>query len=44
MFNETALYLAVDYGNKEVVKILLEKENIDVNIPCILNKYLFMKF
>lgn len=35
IFHQTALCLAVEKGNAEIVKLLLLNENIDVNIPYI---------
>ena len=36
-FNKTPFYLAVEKENIEIIKLLLTKDNYDVNIPCILN-------
>ena len=35
-FHQTALYLAVEKENIEIIKLLLNTEKIDINIPCIL--------
>ena len=35
-YYETALYLAVEKGNIEIIKLLLENEKIDTNILNIL--------
>lgn len=35
-FNRTSLYLAVEIGNHEIVKLLLSSNNTDPNIPYIL--------
>lgn len=32
---KTALYLAIEKGNIEIIKLLLNCENIDVNIPYV---------
>lgn len=32
IFFETALHLAVQYNNTEIIKVLLENKNIDINI------------
>ena len=34
--NKTALYCAVEEQNIEIIKLLLTKKNIDVNIPYVL--------
>lgn len=34
-FNKTALHIAVEKGNFEVVQLLLERKEIDVNIKAI---------
>lgn len=34
-FNSTALNLAIEKQNIEIVKLILTKENLDVNIICI---------
>ena len=42
---KTALYNSVDAGNIDIVKLLLTKENIDVNIPLIIFwKFFFIVF
>ena len=38
-FYKTPLYVAVEVENVEIVKLLLEKENIDINLLCILRYY-----
>lgn len=40
-FYKTALYIAVDKGWPEIVQLLLSCENIDVNIKCISNYFIF---
>lgn len=35
--NKTALHIAIQKNNVEIVKLLLEMPGIDVNIPLILN-------
>ena len=36
ILHKTALYLAVEKENIDIVKLLLSNDNIDVNIPFIL--------
>lgn len=36
-FNKTPLYNAIEIGNIELVKLLLDKEGIDINLQCIHN-------
>ena len=36
-FYKTALYLAVEIGNAEIVKLLLTKDKLDINIINISN-------
>lgn len=46
IFHKTALHVACLEGNDEIVRLLLTKEDIDVNIKYILSfifKYNFMK-
>ena len=43
-FNTTAIYLAVNKGSVEIVKLLLAYDKIDVNYINILHLYIFMKF
>lgn len=38
---KTALYLAIEKGNIEIIKLLLNCENIDVNIPYVFFYYYF---
>ena len=40
---KTALYLAVEKENVEIIKLLLSNNKIDVNIPYILNLF-YIKF
>lgn len=35
-FYKTALYIAVEKENYEIIKLLLENKKLDVNIPAIL--------
>ena len=45
MFYKTALHIAVENENVEIVKLLLNSPSIDVNSTEISNKiYLFIKF
>ena len=37
------LYLAIEKGNIEIVKLLLNNDKIDVNFPFILSLFLFIK-
>ena len=37
VFNQTALFLAVEKNNIEIIKLLLTNKDISINIPCILN-------
>lgn len=41
IFNTTALYVAVENENVEVVKMLLANDKIDVSYEKILNKNIF---
>ena len=40
---KSALYLAVEKGNIEIVKLLLKNNKIDANFTFILNLFLFIK-
>ena len=42
--NKTAFYLAVEKRNIEIIKLLLNNDKLDVNIPHIFNITKFMKF
>ena len=42
-FNKTALYLAVEKENIEIVKLLLTHNKLDINLGYILN-IIFIKF
>lgn len=35
MINKTPLYIAVDMGNLEIVKLLLNRQDIDINTKSI---------
>lgn len=37
---KTALHLAVEDGNIEIVKLLLQRDDIDINLPAIFKKLL----
>ena len=39
LFYITALYLAVDKGNIEIIKLLLSNDKLDINIINIFNIY-----
>lgn len=40
--NKTALHIAVETGNPEIVQLLLMREEIDVNVKSVIsNKLLF---
>ena len=41
LFNKTALYLAVEKENVEIVKLLISNNKIDPNIICILSYYYY---
>ena len=41
LINKTALYAAIENENIEIVKLLLTVDDIDINIPYILN-FLFL--
>ena len=43
MFNKTALYIAVEKGNIEIIKDLLNREEIDVNAKSIPNFEFFIQ-
>ena len=43
IFNKTSLYLAIEKGNVEIVKLLLTNDNLDVNIMNILIDFFFDK-
>lgn len=43
-FNSTALNLAIEKQNIEIVKLILTKENLDVNIICICYYKYLIKF
>lgn len=36
-FNETALIIAIEKDNIEIIKLLLSSNHIDVNLQCIQN-------
>ena len=40
-FNKTALYLAVEKENIEIVKLLLTNDKLDINLGFILNYNIF---
>ena len=42
MINRTALHLAVEKENIDIVKLLLSKYEIDVNITCITKYPIFL--
>lgn len=37
-FQKAALHIAVEHRNVEIVKLLIENDKIDVNLPRVLNK------
>lgn len=37
LFQKTSLYIAVKKQNKEIVRLLLERNDLDVNAKSILN-------
>ena len=39
LFHKTALFMAIEQDNIDIVKILLEVPTIDVNIMCILIEF-----
>lgn len=39
-FDKTALQLAIEKENVEIVRLLLERDDLDVNINIILNNYI----
>ena len=39
LFYITALYLAVDKGNIEIIKLLLSNDKLDINIMNVFNIY-----
>lgn len=41
MFYKTALNLAIEKDNLDIVKLLIESENIDVNMKSIITQILF---
>lgn len=41
--NKTAIYLAAESGNKEIVQLLLAYDNLDVNIKTVWKNNLFYK-
>lgn len=43
LFDKTPLYLAVEKGNLEMVKLLLSNKKIKVNLTCILITLCFIK-
>lgn len=43
-FNKTALHLAVENQNYEMVKLLLSSKNIDISMYIILNSIIIIKF
>ena len=45
LFNKTAFYLAVEKDNLEIIKLFLNNDKLDINIPYILSSMiLFIKF
>ena len=42
--NSTALQIAVDNGNTEIVQLLNSHPNIDINLPSVLNHYVLIMF
>lgn len=41
----SSLYIAVQHQNVEIIKILLEKEGIDINLTSVFkNLYIFIQF
>ena len=43
-FNKTAFYFAVEKENMKIIKLLLQNNNLNVNIPYILIHFLLIKF
>lgn len=43
LFNKTPLYLAVEKGNTDIVKLLLSNNDIKVNLSNILIHYILME-
>ena len=43
-FNKTALHIAVENGDIEIIKLLLKYNEIDVNIPVVLRIIFLIKF
>lgn len=43
LLDKTPLYLAVEKGNLEMVKLLLSNKKIKVNLTCILITFCFIK-
>ena len=41
LFNKTALHVAVENEDEDMVKILLSSKSIDVNIPFIFKEFFF---
>ena len=41
-FNKSSLHIAIEKGNAEIVKILLDQQDIDVNITSILSNQIFI--
>lgn len=42
-FHKTPLFIAAEKGNREIIELLLEQQEIDINIKSILNCCLFNK-
>lgn len=43
-FNKTAFYFAVEKENMKIIKLLLQNNNLNVNIPYILIHFLLIMF
>lgn len=42
LFHKTALHIAVEKQNKDVVQLLLACENVDVNVECIFKMHCYL--
>ena len=42
LFNKTALQIAIEKNNNEIVELLLENKNIDINLNSILSSLCFL--